>query len=447
MADFSSPFPPNFYWGASSSAYQTEGVSPYDGKGLSIWDDFAKQKGKIKHGQHAREATKFIKHYRQDIHLLKWMNFGNFRFSIAWSRIFPEGIGKINQTGVDFYHRLIDSCLNQGIEPWITLYHWDLPLVLEEKGGWVNREVLDWFADYAAFCIREFGDKVKHWMVLNEPTAFTGLGYFMGIHAPGKKGLKNFLPAMHHTILAQAEVGRLIKSMNSNLSVGTTFSFSQVVAFTEKQKDIRAAQRVDALLNRLFLEPLLGLGYPLEELRDFSKVERYVKVDDEQKMAFDYDFIGVQNYSREIIKSSIWMPIVKAKLVTAEKRKVERTAMDWENYPQALYHVLKDLKAYPNLPPLVVTETGIALEDKVSNEGTIPDQKRIAFYKRSTSCVRKAIQEGVDVRGYFAWSLTDNFEWAEGYRPRFGLVHIEYDKQKRVPKDSAFWFKNFLSAD
>lgn len=434
----------DFAWGVSSSAFQTEGKAGFDGKGSSIWDTFSSDKRNVKRGENANEATKFVVHYHQDLDLIKWMNFKHFRFSIAWSRIFPSGVGRINRAGVNFYHKLIDGCLKRGIEPWVTLYHWDLPQTLQDKGGWVNRDVINWFSEYISFCMEEFGGKVKHWMILNEPTAFTALGYFMGIHAPGKKGLHNFLPAMHHAALAQAEGGRLIKSINPNVKVGTTFSFSHVESYSLKERDRKAAKRVDALLNRVFLEPLLGMGYPYEELNEFKQVQKYMIDGDEKKMQFKFDFLGVQNYSREVVKYSFWMPIVKAKLVTARKRKVLQTAMGWENYPKALYHVLKRLQAYEKIPPLVVTETGIALEDNLAKEGIVEDKVRIEFYKKSISFAKKAKEEGVDLQGYFAWSLTDNFEWAEGYRPRFGLIYIDYEKQKRVPKNSAFWFRKNL---
>lgn len=438
-------FGDEFKWGVSTSAFQTEGTHDKDGKGPSIWDDFSKKKGAIKHNEHARKATKFLTNYQEDLDMVKWMEIENFRFSIAWSRIFPEGIGKVNQKGIDFYNQLIDYCLLLGIKPWVTLYHWDLPLRLEEKGGWRNREVIYWFLEYVDFCIKTFGDRVENWMVLNEPTAFTGLGYFMGIHAPGKKGLKNFLPAMHHAALANAEGGRMIKSLNHKLNVGTTLSLSPIEPFKQKESNYLAANRVDALLNKLYLEPLLGLGYPLEILPAFSKVEKYMNTNDEEKLKFNFDFIGVQNYSREVVSFSWLTPIVKAKLISAKKRGVERTAMGWEYSPNAIYTILKKLNEYENIPPIIITETGLSLEDQLNDEYKVKDQRRIEFLENSIQSVLKAKREGVKVDGYFVWSLTDNFEWAEGYRPRFGLLHVDYKTQKRVPKDSAFWYKKFLT--
>ena len=427
-------FGEDFVWGVSSSSFQTEGTSLNDGRGDSIWDEFTKKKGKIKKGQNAKVATNFYKYFRQDLSFIDWMNCRNFRFSISWSRIFPNGIGKLNTKGVDFYDRLIDSCLEMKIDPWVTLYHWDLPLELQKQGGWANRNILNWFEEYASFCVKQYGDRVKNWMVLNEPTAFTGLGYFMGIHAPGKKGLKSFLPAMHHAAMVQAEGGRLVKSLNGSLNVGTTFSFSHIDSYKGNKKDKRAQQKVDALLNRLYIEPLLGKGYPLDDLNGLRKVEKFILANDEQKLAFDFDFLGVQNYSREVVTHSYLTPIVNAKLVTAKKRKVEQTEMGWEVYPQSIQKVLLQLNQYKNLPPLIITESGVAFKDELSSSGRVHDLRRVQYLKDCLKEVEGAKKGGVDVRGYFIWSLTDNFEWAEGYHPRFGLIYIDYKKQKKSPE-------------
>jgi beta-glucosidase len=437
-------FAKNFHWGVSTSAFQTEGTLPYDGSGPSIWDEFTQRKGKIKKGHTAEQATLFYKYFRQDIGFVRWMNLQNFRFSISWSRLLPNGVGERNQQGIDFYDRLIDECLENEISPWITLYHWDLPYALEKKGGWTNREIVNYFLEYLELCMDKYSDRVDRWMVLNEPTAFTALGYFLGIHAPGKKGKSNFLPSIHHTALAQAEGGRLIKAYDSRLKVGTTFSFSHVEPFRDHRKDTRASKKVDAVLNRLFLEPLLGLGYPLDELPFLEGLDAHVMDNDMEKLAFEMDFIGVQNYSREVVAHSYFTPFVNAKLVSPKKRGKPRTAMNWEIYPESIYNVLKRLDGYENIPPLVVTENGAAFEDKVQPNGKVEDHDRVDFLKQHIHSIKNAIQEGVKVDGYFVWSLTDNFEWAEGYRPRFGLIYVDYKKLKRIPKQSAFWYRDFL---
>ena len=233
-----------------------------------------------------------------------------YRFSISWARLFPEGKGKLNKAGVDFYNRIIDLCLELGIEPWITLYHWDLPYALEMKGGWTNRDIIGWFSDYVATCVGLFGDRVKHWMVLNEPMAFTGAGHFLGIHAPGRKSVSAFLAATHHAAMCQAAGGRIVRQLQPHAHIGTTFSCSHIEPFSNDAAHLAAATKIDALLNRLFIEPLLGMGYPTQDLRILQRIEKYMRPGDEDALAFDMDFIGLQNYTREIVRHSYLMPFV-----------------------------------------------------------------------------------------------------------------------------------------
>lgn len=436
-------FGKDFKWGISTSAYQIEGASHLEGKGLSIWDVFAQKKKKIFHNDTGNIACDFYNKYTQDISLLYSMNIPHFRFSISWSRIIPEGIGPVNHAGIDFYNRVIDFCLDLGIEPWITLYHWDLPYELEKKGGWTNREVLHWFSYYVECCMKHFGDRVKNWMVLNEPMVFTGAGYFLGIHAPGRKGISNFLAATHHAALCQAEGGRLIRTLSPSSNIGTTFSCSHIAPFSSDQNDVAAAQKMDTLLNRLFLEPLLGMGYPVQDLTIIRKLERFIKDGDEAKLAFQMDFIGVQNYTREVVKHGMLMPFINARIVKASKRKVETTVMDWEVYPEGIYIMLGKFNKYPGIKEIIVTENGAAFYDEIKN-GAIEDLRRMKFLNDYLLQVRRAKFEGVKVNGYFIWTLLDNFEWAEGYHPKFGLVHVDRVTQKRMIKSSGYWYKNFL---
>ncbi len=437
-------FGADFVWGVSTAAYQIEGAHNTNGKGLSIWDVFTNTKGKIRQNENGNVACDFYHRYTQDLTLMHLMNIPDYRFSLSWSRLLPNGTtGHINHAGVDFYNRLIDFCLELGITPWATIYHWDLPYELEKRGGWNNRQVLDWFADYTAFCIKKFGDRVKHWMVMNEPMAFTGAGHFFGIHAPGKKGLSNFLSSAHHAALCQAEGGRIIKSLRSDCKVGTTFSASYIEPLTQMEEDIVAAKKVDALLNRLYLEPLLGLGYPTKDVRILQRIEQYMQPGDEAKLAFDMDFVGLQNYTRELVRHSLYMPYVRAQIVKAEKRYVPLTSMNWEIYPECIYEVLKKYAAYPNMPEILVTENGAAFPDEVTN-GAIHDEQRTQYLQSHLEQVLRAKREGVNVNGYFVWTFLDNFEWAEGYHPRFGLVHVDFKTQKRTIKDSGHWYRRFL---
>ncbi|MEO6330167.1 MAG: GH1 family beta-glucosidase [Ginsengibacter sp.] len=439
----SDAFGNDFKWGVSTAAYQIEGAYSIDGKGKSIWDVFANTKGKIFSNHNANTSCNFYNHYTRDITLMYQLNIPNFRFSLSWSRIMPTGIGSINKMGVDFYNRVIDFCLELGIEPWVTLYHWDLPFELEKKGGWTNREIIHWFGHYVNFCIETFGDRVKHWMVLNEPMVFTGAGYFLGIHAPGKKGLTNFLASAHHAALCQAEGGRIIRAVRSDCKAGTTFSCSHIEPLFETGNDINAAIKVDALLNRMFIEPLLGLGYPVNDLKLLERMGTYIKQGDEQKLSFDMDFIGIQSYTREIVTYDYFMPLLKAKIIKADKRSVDRTLMNWEIYPKSLYLILKKYNEYKNIKEIIITENGAAFTDVVIND-KVYDEKRVNYLQEHIAQVLRAKQEGVRINGYFIWTLMDNFEWAEGYHPRFGLVHIDFYTNKRIIKSSGYWYQQFL---
>lgn len=437
-------FGEDFLWGVSTAAFQIEGAHDADGKGSSIWDVFTSQKGKIKNGHHALTACDFYNCYQDDISLIKELNIPNFRFSISWPRIMPTGIHPINQAGIDYYNKIIDSLLSSGIEPWITLYHWDLPHELEVKGGWTNRESVSWFKEYVEVCVQYFGDRVKNWMVINEPSVFTGAGYFLGIHAPGKKGITNYLKAMHHVTLATSAGAKIIRERIPNANIGTTFSCTHIEPATESSKDVEAAKRVDTLLNRTFIEPILGLGYPQKDLPVLKKLNNYILEDDLNNLNFDFDFIGLQCYTREVVKSSILTPYIGAELISAEKRNVISTEMGWEVYPPAMYHILKKFNEYNGIKKIIITENGAAFPDTVQN-GKVHDIKRTHFIQDNLEQILKAKNEGINVDGYFVWTLTDNFEWAEGYNARFGLIYVDFETQKRTIKNSGLWFKDFLS--
>jgi len=439
----SSLFGADFQWGVSTAAFQIEGAHNADGKGESIWDAFTAKKGKVLDGHRADVACDFYNNYKADIDLVKQLNIPNFRFSISWTRILPNGTGSINQAGIDYYNRVIDYCLSQGVEPWVTVYHWDLPQVLEDKGGWTNRDIVQWFTEFTGVCAKHFGDRVKHWMVMNEPSVFSGAGYFFGIHAPGRTGLKNFIPAIHHIVLAIVAGARQLRQLLPNANIGTTFSCSWIEPRSESKRDIKAAKVADALVNRLFIEPILGLGYPVSDIPVLKGIEKYYQPGDDQNMSFDFDFIGLQNYTREIVKYSFFTPYINASLIKAKDRNVPTTAMGWEVYPAAIYHVLKQFNRYPQIKNILITENGAAFPDDVT-DGEVDDPKRTEYIKANLEQVLKARQEGCKVNGYFVWTLTDNFEWAEGYHPRFGLIHVDFDTQKRIIKSSGRWYADFL---
>ena len=435
----------DFSWGVSTAAFQIEGATQKHGKGLSIWDDFTQKNKKIRNNHHANIACDYYHKYTEDIYHIKNLSIPNYRFSISWARILPNGIGQINQQGVDYYKRVIDYCLELGVEPWITLYHWDLPLELHNKGGWSNRDIIHWFAEYVEVCVKHFGYVVKNWIVLNEPMVFTGAGYFLGVHAPGVKSLDKFMAAAHHASLCQSIGARIIKSNLPESKVGTTFSYSHLEPYRLfHEKDEAAAKRVDALLNRLFLEPLLGMGYPVKDLPFLSRIEKYIKSEDEKMLPFEMDFIGLQNYTREAVKHSSVIPLINAKIIKASKRNVDSyTLMDWEVFPRAIYLSLKRLHNYKKINEIIITENGAAFEDNIEN-GIINEEKRRKFLEENIHEVYQAKKEGVNVKGYFIWTLTDNFEWAEGYHPRFGIIHIDFKTQKRTIKASGNWYAQFL---
>ena len=440
-----SSFDKNFLWGVAMAAAQNEGGYNTDGRGPSIWDVFAKRQGKIKGSAKPYEACDFYHRYKDDLLLVKALGFTVFRFSFSWSRIFPDGTGRVNKEGVAFYHKVIDECLLLGLTPFVTLYHWDLPHALQKEGGWTSVHMLKWFTRYTTFCAEEFGDKIKNWIILNEPMGFTSLGYMLGKHAPGKTGLDNFFPAIHNAALAQAEGGRIIRKLVANAYIGTTFSCSEVMPHSQKKEDIDAANRMDILLNRLFIEPTLGRNYPhddfplMDKLHLHSKAWKYT-----DRMQFNFDFIGVQNYFSLTVKHNSLIPYVQASEVKASTRKVPHTAMGWEINADSFYRMLKRYWLYGSVKEIIVSENGACFKDSLQN-GTVHDIERIQYFQQYLAAMLKAKQEGTNIKGYFAWTLMDNFEWSEGYNARFGLIHVDFKTQLRTIKDSGYWWRDFLT--
>lgn len=431
----------------SSSAYQTEGARDADGKGLSIWDAFSDRNRKRWKGETGDVSSEFYYRYAEDLQLMAALGIRNFRTSIAWSRVLPEGRGAVNGKGLDFYDRLVDTCLSLGITPWLTLYHWDLPLALERKGGWASRDILPAFEEFTSVVAKRLGDRVRHWMVLNEPMAFTGAGYFLGLHAPGRRGFSSFLPAVHHATLAMGAGGRVLRALlPGDAQIGTTFSQSWIDPHAADERHHRAAARADVLLNRLFLEPVLGMGYPLDEIAALRPLEKQLRPGDVEQMPFHFDFIGMQLYTREVIRHSWFTPYLWASIVHPRKRGVPHTVMGWEVYPQALYQMLKHWHGHYRIPRIIVTENGAAFPDQVV-DGQVADPDRVAFLQEHIAEVARARQEGVPVEGYFTWTFTDNFEWSYRYGPRFGMVYVDYATQQRILKDSGRWYADFLTGN
>ena len=439
-------FGKKFQWGVAIAAAQNEGAYHIDGRGQSIWDVFANRQGKIKGNAKPYDACDFYYRYKDDLLLVKALGFKVFRFSFSWSRIFPEGVGRVNKQGVAFYHKIIDECLLLGLTPFVTLYHWDLPQALQKEGGWASIHLLKWFTRYVSFCAEEFGDRVKNWIILNEPMGFTSLGYMLGKHAPGKTGLDHFFPAVHNAALAQAEGGRLIRKLVAHASIGTTFSCSEVIPHTQNKEDIAAAKRMDILLNRLFIEPTLGRNYPHEDFPLMDKLHMHSKAwKYTERMQFDFDFIGIQNYFSITVKHNSLIPYIQASEVKAVTRKVPHTALGWEINAASLYRMLKRYWNYGGVKEIIVSENGACFKDSLQN-GVVHDTQRINYFQQYLTSIHKAKMEGANISGYFVWTLMDNFEWSEGYNARFGLIYVDFKTQLRTIKDSGYWWRNFLAA-
>lgn len=435
-------FGDDFLWGVATAAYQIEGSPEADGKGQSIWDTFTHKPGVIADGTNGDVATDSYRRFPEDMALVYSMGFDAYRFSLSWPRIQPDG-RSVNQKGLDHYKRVIDSALGAGIEPWVTIYHWDLPQVLEDEGGWTNRQIVDIFADYVTVVGEALGDRVKNWMVFNEPLSFTMLGYMMGQHAPGRRGLNNFFPALHHVNLATAEGVRALRAAAPGAVVGNTqYLTAAKGSGPGPQLAQRAERAANAMLNRAFLEPGLGMGYPIDDAPILRMMRRYIQDGDLERCEVDLDFLGVQYYTR---LRAPFMPIPGLWTVPSfgAEPGVEQTSMGWEIRPEGLGMVLDMVHSYGRYPRIVITEGGASFND-VLVDGRVHDERRIAYYESHLAQVKAAIDRGVPIDGYFCWSLMDNFEWAAGFEPRFGLVYVDYETQQRYMKDSGYWFAGQL---
>ncbi|WP_066631854.1 glycoside hydrolase family 1 protein [Labilibacter marinus] len=438
-------FGSDFVWGTTISSFQNEGWPKAEGKGASIWDRFTSNYNNIKNSDKIENASNFYKDFERDIQIASELNLRVFRFSLSWTRIFPQGMGDVNLEGVYFYHRVIDCCLKHGLQPWVTLYHWDLPQKLEDLGGWTSRSIVHWFSKYTDFCTKEYGHKVKHWLVLNEPMSFVGLGYFMGYHAPGKTGLSNFLKAAHHACLCNAEGGRIVRRNVEGAQVGTAFSCSVIKPINKWFMNRRAASRMEALLNRFFIEPSLGLGYPTDIMPGLNMIQRYFNEGDEERLKFDFDFIGIQYYFRVVTKFSLFPPVLFATEIEAKKRNAKVNTMGLEVYPKGMYKILNFYHQYKGIKKIIVSESGVCYPDHVSN-GKVYDIKRTQYHRKILKQILRAQKKGIPVKGYLIWTLIDNFEWKEGFEPRFGLVYNNFKTQERIIKYSGLWFQSFLKS-
>jgi len=438
-------FPKGFFWGAATASYQIEGAWNEDGKGESIWDRFAHTPGKIKNGDTGDVACDSYHRWREDIALLRAMNLNSYRFSISWPRVQPSGSGGANAKGVDYYSRLVDALLEAHVRPLVTLYHWDLPQALEDAGGWPNRDTAARFADYVQLVAQALGDRVSDWIIFNEPDAFVDLGYLEGTHAPGHKSLLEFLRATHVVNLAQGAAFRALKAVRPAARAGTAFSMSPCEPATDSEEDKLAAERAHAITNIWFLEPALRARYP-EALTFLPETAMGVKSDDMEKTRAPLDFIGINLYYRTIASAPGTMErfahaqdwLFPVKMSAAHEG--PKTDMGWEVWPKVLYDIVTRITRDYNRPVIEITESGCSYNDEPDARGVIRDARRVAYHREYLSALARAIGEGADVRGYHAWSLMDNFEWAEGFSQRFGLAYTDFKTQTRTIKDSGRWY-------
>ncbi|SBT49031.1 GH1 family beta-glucosidase [Micromonospora narathiwatensis] len=430
-------FPAGFRWGVSTSAYQIEGATTADGRGPSIWDTFAHTPGRIVDGSTGDEACDHYHRYAEDVALLAGLGVSGYRFSIAWPRIQPTGRGAANPAGLDFYERLVDALLDRGVEPVATLFHWDLPQALEDAGGWLDRDTAHRFAEYADLVAGRLGDRVKLWITLNEPFIHMSLGHGMGVHAPGRMLLFDAFPVAHHQLLGHGLAAAALRARGCG-PVAIANNYSPVRLAGDTDADRAAGAAYDALHNRLFTDPLLGLGYP-EGLGFDPGV---VRDGDLAVIAAPLDVLGVNYYNPTGIRAAEEGSPLPFEMVPLAG--YPRTAFDWPVVPDGLRDLLVQLRdRYGDaLPPIQVTESGCAYDDAPDADGRVPDPERIAYLDGHIRAVREAMDAGVEVTGYFVWSLLDNWEWAEGFTKRFGLVHVDYATQRRTPKSSYAWFRD-----
>ncbi|MEU1836872.1 GH1 family beta-glucosidase [Micromonospora chersina] len=449
-------FPPGFLWGAATAAYQIEGAATEGGRTPSIWDTFSHTEGRTVAGHTGDVACDHYHRMPDDVRLMADLGLKSYRFSVSWSRVQPGGAGAVNAEGMDFYRRLVDELLGHGIEPWLTLYHWDLPQPLEDAGGWPARDTAGRFADYAQLVADALGDRVKYFTTFNEPWCSAFLGYGSGVHAPGRSDGADAVRAGHHLMLGHGLAVQALRAARPEAQLGITVNLYPVTPATDSPEDADAARRIDGLANRFFLDPVLRGAYPADLTADLRKVTDFghVRDGDLGVISTPLDMVGVNYYSRHVVAApvegvereaywrspSCWPGSEDVRFVT---RGVPVTDMDWEIDAPGLVETLERVhRDYTDLP-LYVTENGSAFVDAVV-DGRVDDPDRLAYFDAHLRAAHAAISAGVPLKGYFAWSLMDNFEWAWGYTKRFGMVYVDYDSQVRIPKSSARWYADVI---
>ena len=451
----SGTFPAGFGWGTATASYQIEGAVQADGRSPSIWDTFSHTPGMITDGTDGDRANDHYHRWADDVDLMGRLGTGFYRFSLAWPRLQPDGRGDLHRAGLDFYARLVDRLLERGITPWVTLYHWDLPQVLEDAGGWPNRDVASRFADYSRQVFDALGDRIDYWTTLNEPFCSGLLGYAAGEHAPGRHEPVSAIHAVHHLLLGH---GLAVQAMRDRArpdqQFGITLNLSPYAAATDSAADIDAARRMDGVGNRLFLDPVLRGRYPADVVEDLASLMSFdhVRDGDLKLISGPIDALGINYYTRHVVRAGTGHRFHHTAYVGSGDVEIvstgaPRTARGWEITPDGLYEVLTHVSRSYDAPPLWITENGAACDDKVSADGKVHDPERIAYLDAHFRAALRAIADGVNLRGYFVWTLMDNFEWAYGESSRFGLVHVDFETQARTLKDSAAWYASVIAAN
>lgn len=442
-------FPDDFLWGAATSSYQIEGAHREDGRSECIWDRYARTSGRIDDGTDGSVACDHYHRWRDDVANMKWLGLDAYRFSVSWARILPEGRGTPNQAGIDWYARLIDHLLESGIEPMLTLYHWDMPQVLEDTGGWPERDIVDAFVEYADVMSRAVGDRVTNWVTHNEPWCIGWLGYALGTQAPGRERPADAIRAFHHLLLSHGRAVPVIRGNSPGARVGIVNMHMPCYPASQSRWDREAARLVDGRFNRWFLDPLFGRGYPKDVIEAYAKQGHldptmpFVQDGDLETIATPTDFYGMNMYSRSVSRSEA--------VPESENLPVEivadgpRTDMGWEVYPDGLYDMLMRLREDYPIESLYITENGAAYPQGPLEDGTIPDHDRVEYFRTHLAAAQRAIEHGVPLKGYFAWSLMDNYEWAFGFTKRFGLFWVDYATMDRSPKDSAHYYRGVIA--
>ncbi len=433
-------FPDNFLWGAATASYQVEGYPLENGAGMSTWHTFSHTPGNTVNGDTGDIACDHYHKYSEDITLMKSLGLKAYRFSIAWPRIFPSGTGKVNLKGIDFYDKLIDELLDANIIPFVTLYHWDLPQALQDRGGWANKEIVGWYADYVDFIFQKLGDRVKNWITLNEPWIVSFYGHFYGTDAPGMKNVYTAFTTFHNQLKAHSKAVEIFRQENMDGKIGVSLSNNYYKPATTNEEDILATQRMHAFANySLFLDPVFFGRYPkiLQNVIETYLPRDYEKDLDEIKR--EIDFVGINYYRGHSVKYD------KSQFLDAKLMKIglKETGIGWEIFPRGLYEILNGVQKEYKPKELYVTENGSAFEDKVINDH-VHDDERIEFLRDHLIEANNSIKEGVNLKGYFVWSLMDNFEWAYGYSKRFGIIYVDYKTQKRIVKDSGIYYSKII---